>query len=221
MSLTYVIPDLHGRSDLLQDGLALIAAHARGGYGSLIALGDYVNKGPDSKAVIELLRADPLPGWPFIPLKGNHDAMMVEALRDPRKMQGWLDRGGDATLASYGGDPSRVSSGDIEWLDGLALMHVDRQRIYVHAGLDAEFPLERQSEKMLLTKRYPIGDTFDFGGRHVVHGHDSQADGPKLYKGRSNLDTQAWRTGRLVIAVFDDDRPGGPVDFITVQGRAG
>ena len=99
MSLTYVIPDLHGRSDLLQDGLALIAAHARGGYGSLIALGDYVNKGPDSKTVIQLLRADPLPGWPFIPLRGNHDAMMVEALRDPQKMQGWLDRGGDATLA--------------------------------------------------------------------------------------------------------------------------
>ena len=221
MSLTYVIPDLHGRSDLLQEGLALIAAHARGGYGSLVALGDYVNKGPDSNAVIELLRADPLPGWPFIPLRGNHDVMMVEALRDPEKMQGWLDRGGDTTLASYGGDPSLVPSGDTEWLDGLALMHIDRQRIYVHAGLDVEFPLERQSEKTLMTKRYPAGDTLDFGGRHVVHGHDSQADGPKLYKGRSNLDTQAWRTGRLVIAVFDDDRPGGPVDFITVQGRAG
>jgi serine/threonine protein phosphatase 1 len=221
MSLTYVIPDLHGRSDLLRDGLALIAAHARGGHGSLIALGDYVNKGPDSKKVIELLRADPLPGWPFIPLKGNHDVMMVEALRDKSKMQGWLDRGGDTTLASYGGDPSLIPSGDAEWLDGLALMHADRQRIYVHAGLDADFPLERQSEKTLLTKRYPMGDRFDFGGRHVVHGHDSQADGPKLYEGRSNLDTQAWRTGRLVIAVFDDDRPGGPVDFITVQGAPG
>ena len=46
-------------------------------------------------------------------------------------------------------------------------------------------------------------------------------DGPKLYEGRSNLDTQAWRTGRLVIAVFDDDRPGGPIDFITVQGPPG
>jgi serine/threonine protein phosphatase 1 len=220
MSLTYVIPDLHGRSDLLQDGLALIAAHARGGYGSLIALGDYVNKGPDSKAVIEFLRADPLPGWPFVPLKGNHDAMMVEALLDASKMQGWLERGGDTTLASYGGDPSRVPSGDIEWLDGLALMHVDRQRIYVHAGLDPDHPLDRQSEKTLLTKRYAPGDAFDFGGRHVVHGHDSHADGPRLYKGRSNLDTQAWRTGRLVIAVFDDDTPGGPIDFVTAQGRA-
>src|SRR6201990_684029 len=146
MSLTYVIPDLHGRGGLLQDGLPPVAAHARGGYGSLVALGDHVNKGPDSKKVLELLRADPLPGWPFIALKGNHDVMMVEALRDPEKMQGWLDRGGDTTLASYGGDPSLVPSGDIEWLDGLALMHVDRQRIYVHAGLDPALPLDRQRD---------------------------------------------------------------------------
>src|SRR6185437_2868879 len=214
MSLTYVIPDLHGRSDLLLDGLALIAAHARGGYGSLIALGDYVNKGPDSKAVVGLLRAGPLPGWPFIPLKGNHDAMMVEALRDAAKMKGWLDRGGDTTLASYGGDRSLVPSGDIEWLDCLARIHVDRHRIYVHAGLDPDHPLDRQGEKTLLTKRYVEGDALGFDGRHVVHGHDSQADGPGLYEGRTNLDTRAWRTGRLVIAVFDDDIPGGPIDLI-------
>src|SRR6202012_4246799 len=190
MSLTYVIPDLHGRSDLLRDGLPLIAAHARGGFGSLIALGDYVDKGPDSKAVIELLRGDPLPGWPFIALKGNHDVMMAEALRDPQKMQGWLERGGDPTLASYGGDPSAVPSDDIEWLDGLALVHVDRHRIYVHAGLDRDLPLDRQSERTLLWKRYPGGDASGFGGRHVVHGHDSIVDGPKLYEGRTNLDTR-------------------------------
>jgi calcineurin-like phosphoesterase family protein len=221
MSLTYVIPDIHGRNDLLQDGLALIAAHARGGYGSLIVLGDYVDKGPDSKAVIELLRADPLPGWLFIPLKGNHDLMMVEALREPSKVQGWLDRGGDTTVASYGGDPALVPSEDIEWLDSLALVHVDRHRIYVHAGLDPDLPLERQSAKTLLSKRYAEGDVFGFGDRHVVHGHDSQADGPKLYAGRTNLDTRAWRTGRLVIAVFDDDTAGGPIDFIRVQGPPG
>jgi Calcineurin-like phosphoesterase len=218
MSLTYVIPDIHGRSDLLRDGLARIAAHARGGYGTLVALGDYVNKGPDSKAVIELLRAGPLPGWPFIPLKGNHDAMMVDGLCDHSKMQWWLDRGGNTTIASYGGDPSKVPPDDIEWLDGLALMHVDRHRIYVHAGLDPEMPLDRQSERTLLWKRYPQGDASGFAGRHVVHGHDSIVDGPKLYEGRTNLDTRGWRTGRLVIAVFDDDRPGGPIDLINVQG---
>jgi len=218
MGFTYVIPDIHGRSDLLRDGFAGIAAYAQARPGTIVALGDYVNKGPDSKAVIEMMRAAPPAGWSLFALKGNHDVMMVEALRDPQKMQAWLDRGGDTTVASYGGDPSLVPSGDIEWLDGLALMHVDRQRIYVHAGLDPDFPLDRQSEKTLLSKRYREGDAFDFGGRHVVHGHDSQADGPKLYEGRSNLDTRAWRTGRLVIAVLDDDTPGGPIDFIRVQG---
>lgn len=221
MSFTYVIPDIHGRSDLLRDGLAGIVAHAAGRPGTIVALGDYVNKGPDSKAIIDILKADPLPGWPFFPLKGNHDAMMVEALRNPSRMRWWLDRGGDATLASYGGDASQVPSDDIAWLDGLALMHSDRQRIYVHAGLDPNVPLDRQSERTLLSKRYPQGYAAAFGGRHVVHGHDSLVDGPKLYEGRTNLDTRAWRTGRLMIGVFDDDVPGGPIGFIRTQGSPG
>jgi serine/threonine protein phosphatase 1 len=221
MSFTYVIPDIHGRVDLLCDGLLGIVAHAGGQFGTIVALGDYVDKGPDSKAVIDLLRTGPPRGWLFFPLKGNHDAMMVEALRDPSRMPRWSERGGDAAIKSYGGDPSKVPPGDIEWLDRLALMHVDRQRIYVHAGLDPELPPDRQIEKTLLWKRYPEGDALDFGDRHIVHGHDSFVDGPKLYAGRTNLDTRAWRTGRLVIAIFDDDKPGGPIDFVTVQGAPG
>ena len=84
--------------------------------------------------------------------------MMVEALPNPTRMRGWLDCGGDTTLASYGGEPSLLPSGDISnGSTASRLTHFDRQRIYVHAGLDAEFPLERQSEKTLLTKRYPAG----------------------------------------------------------------
>jgi serine/threonine protein phosphatase 1 len=220
MSFTYVVPDIHGRIDLLRDGFAGIIGHAGGRLGTIVALGDYVDKGPDSKAMIDFLLTGPPRGWLFFPLKGNHDAMMVEALRDPSRMPYWLERGGDTTIKSYGGDPSKVPLRDIEWLDRLALMHVDRQRIYVHAGLDPELPLDRQTERTLLWKRYPEGYAAGFGGRHVVHGHDSFVDGPKLCEGRTNLDTRAWKTGRLVIAVFDDDRPGGPIDFVTVQGPA-
>ena len=218
MSLTYVIPDIHGRIDLLREGLAAIAAHAGADTGTIIALGDYVDKGPDSKAVVDLLRAGPPQGWALVPLKGNHDAMMVEALRDLTRMPWWSQRGGDAAISSYGGDPANVPAGDVEWLDRLAPIHVDRQRVYVHAGLDPDLPLDAQTEKTLLWMRYAEGDARDFAGRHIVHGHDSFVDGPKLYAGRSNLDTRAWRTGRLVIAVFDDDKPGGPIDFVTVQG---
>jgi serine/threonine protein phosphatase 1 len=217
MSLTYVIPDLHGRDDLLGDALAEIAARSSG-KARLVALGDYVDKGPGSRQVIERLISDVAEGWAFVALKGNHDAMMVEALRDPTKMASWMEKGGDAALASYGGDPAAVPQAHIAWLDRLKLMHLDRHRLYVHAGVDPEIPLDQQSETTLLCKRYPKEFSDGFGDRHVVHGHDNFPDGPLLYQGRSNLDTAAWRTGRLTVGVFDDDKPGGPVDFIVIRG---
>jgi serine/threonine protein phosphatase 1 len=224
MSLTYAIPDLHGRFDLLRDAFAKIAGHAAGNAGTIVALGDYVNKGPDSKQVVERMRAGAFEGWNFVPLKGNHDAMMVEALRDTskmqEKMQEWIEKGGDTTLRSYGGDPAAIPETDIAWLDRLALMHTDTHRIFVHAGVDPELPLDQQPETTLLSKRYPKGYKKGFGGRHVVHGHNAFAEGPELFEGRTNLDTMAWRSGRLVTGVFDDARPGGPIDFVVVRGAA-
>jgi serine/threonine protein phosphatase 1 len=217
MGLTYVIPDIHGRCDLLNEGLAAIAAYSSSKAGIIILLGDYVDKGPQSQQVIERLLAGVADGWSLVTLKGNHDAMMLEALRDPAKMTSWIDKGGDTALESYGGDPLAVPQTHIAWLDGLRLIHVDSHRVYVHAGVDPEIPLDRQSETTLLWKRYPKGFSGGFGDLHVVHGHDNFPEGPLLYEGRTNLDALAWRTGRLVIGVFDDDRPGGPVDFIVVK----
>jgi serine/threonine protein phosphatase 1 len=218
MNLTYVIPDIHGRYDLLSGALADITAHSQGNGGSIVTIGDYVDRGPESKAVIDRLRSGVGEGWKLIALKGNHDAMMVEALRDPSRMASWLAKGGDTALASYGGDPAAVPQTHIAWLDELQLMHVDAHRLYVHAGVDPEIPLDRQSETTLLWKRYPKGFSGGFGKLHVVHGHDNFRDGPLLYEGRTNLDTLAWRTGRLTIGIFEDDRPGGPVDLIMVRG---
>jgi serine/threonine protein phosphatase 1 len=216
MTQTYVIPDLHGRFDLLNEGLAEITA--RGDAGVILTIGDYVDKGPESKQVIDRLLSGVAEGWSLVALKGNHDAMMVEALQDPSKMAGWISKGGDAALASYGGDPGAVPPTHIAWLDRLQLMHLDAHRIYVHAGVDPGIPLDQQSEATLLWKRYPEGFPGGFGALHVVHGHDNFPEGPLLYEGRTNLDTLAWRTGRLTIGVFDDDRPGGPVDFIEIRG---
>jgi serine/threonine protein phosphatase 1 len=218
MSLTYVIPDVHGRYDLLCEGLSDISAHSQGSAGVIVMLGDYVDKGPDSKQVIDRLLSGVADGWNLVALKGNHDAMMVEALRDPSKMAAWTEKGGDAALASYGGDPAAVPQSHIAWLDQLRLMHVDTHRLYVHAGVDPDISLARQNEATLLWKRYPKGFSGGFGELHVVHGHDNFPEGPLLYQGRTNLDTLAWRTGRLTIGVFDDDRPGGPIDFIEVRG---
>jgi len=218
MSLTYVIPDIHGRYDLLSEALAEIAARSSGEAGIIVTIGDYVDKGPDSKAVIDRLRSGVGAGWSLVALKGNHDAMMLEALRDPSKLAAWMGKGGDTALASYGGDPAAVPQSHIAWLEQLRLMHIDAHRLYVHAGVDPELPLDRQSEATLLWKRYPKGFSGGFGKFHVVHGHDNFPDGPLLYEGRTNLDTLAWRTGRLTVGVFDDDKPGGPVDFIVISG---
>src|SRR5436305_1970487 len=100
VSLTYAIPDLHGRFDLLCDALAKIEEHAAGRSGTIVALGDYVNRGPNSREVVQKMRAGVPDGWRVVALKGNHDAMMVEALRDPSKMKQWIEKGGDATIKS-------------------------------------------------------------------------------------------------------------------------
>jgi serine/threonine protein phosphatase 1 len=217
MSQTFVIPDLHGRLDLLEEGLAAIAVRSTGERDTIVTIGDYVDKGPASKDVIDRLRPG-VAGFKLVTLKGNHDAMMVDALRDQSKIADWLDKGGDAALASYGGDPTHVPPVHVDWLDRLRLFYVDAHRLYVHAGVDPEVPLDRQSQKTLLWKRYPKEFSAAFGDLHVVHGHDNNPNGPLLYAHRTNLDTLAWRTGRLTIGVFDDDRPGGPIDLIVIQG---
>jgi serine/threonine protein phosphatase 1 len=218
MSETFVIPDIHGRFDLLRDGFAAIAARSKGAGGTIVTIGDYVDKGPESKGVIDRLLAGAGEGFELVTLKGNHDAMMVRALRDPSRMADWLAKGGDAALASYGSEPANVPQSHVDWLDRLRLFYLDAHRLYVHAGVDPELPLDRQSVETLLWKRYPKGFPAGFGNLHVVHGHDNHPDGPLLYAGRTNLDTLAWRTGRLTIGVFDDDKAGGPIDFIVIKG---
>lgn len=218
MSQTFVIPDIHGRLDLLDQGLAEIAARSKGTPDTIIMIGDYVDKGPASKGVIDRLMPGLGRSFALVTLKGNHDAMMVEALRDHSKMANWLGKGGDSALASYGGDAARVPQSHVDWLDRLRMLHVDAHRLFVHAGVEANVPLNAQSEETLLWKRYPKGLSQGFDGLHVVHGHDNHPDGPLLFEHRTNLDTAAWKTGRLTIGVFDDDRPGGPVDLIVVKG---
>lgn len=225
MPHTYVIPDLHGRRDLLDAALLRIDAHVGGKEATLIVLGDYVDKGPDSRGVIARLRAGVRSGLRLAMLKGNHDALMVAALRGDVAMTYWLAKGGDAVLASYGGEVAGVPVHDIDWLDGRLLWHMDAHRVYVHAGVDPALPLAQQDPRLLMTKRYADDDESGHdageGARHVVHGHDRHPDGPLLTQGRTNLDTSAWKTGRLVIGVFDDALPGGPVELLEITGAPG
>ncbi|HSZ96787.1 MAG TPA: metallophosphoesterase, partial [Bradyrhizobium sp.] len=151
MTQTFVIPDIHGRLDLLSEALAEIAAPSKGETGTIVMIGDYVDKGPDSKGVIDRL-SGVSGGLDLVTLKGNHDAMMIDALRDRSTMAAWLSKGGDAALASYGGEPASVPQSHIDWLDRLRLFYVDTHRLYVHAGVDPGTPLDLQSVETLLWK---------------------------------------------------------------------
>ena len=193
----------------------------------IVTLGDYVDRGPDSGKVIgRLMGGLGHGGWRLICLKGNHEDIMWQTCR--RKVPDcgwWLDNGGGATLISYGqneGDEADLTvlpDEHLKWIERLPLMHVDKHRIFVHAGVDPNCPLDEQNPEDVVWKIYDDRDEGGHGQRHIVHGHHQHARGPILKKNRTNLDIFAWYTGRLVIAVFDDTTPGGPLDILDVQGQ--
>jgi serine/threonine protein phosphatase 1 len=219
MPLTYVIADLHGRFDLLQAALATIAQDAGGGAFKIVTLGDYVDRGPQSRQVVGRLMAVQAAGANLICLKGNHEYMMHRALTRTWFASGsrthsqswWKHNGGETTLTSYG---NKVPSDHLRWMKNLPSIHVDEHRIFVHAGVDPTKPLDEQTDEYMLWHRYQEGDDVGYGERHVVHGHTPDPEGPEMLSCRTNLDTLAWKTGRLVIAVFDDHTPGPAIKYI-------
>lgn len=219
MPLTYVIADLHGRFDLLQAALSNIVQHAGARPFKIVTLGDYVDRGPQSREVIAGLMSAQAAGTNLICLKGNHEYIMQRALTwtwlasasRTRCLSWWKHNGGDFTLASYG---NKVPPDHLRWIKKLPTLHVDKYRIFVHAGVDANKPLDEQTDEFLLWHRYPEGVDIGHGKRHVVHGHTPHRHGPENLSRRTNLDTLAWQTGRLVIAVFDDAIPGPADQYI-------
>jgi serine/threonine protein phosphatase 1 len=146
---TYCIGDVHGMADLLRRALAFIETDAGEEGAHVVFLGDYVDRGPDSKGVLDLLMAGPQrDGHRWTMLKGNHDDMMGSALAGDRRAQAnWLHNGGLAALASFGLSPSdwdRVPEPYGAFLRERPLLAEDEHRIYVHAGLRPGIALERQ-----------------------------------------------------------------------------
>ncbi|HEY1425098.1 MAG TPA: hypothetical protein VGF50_00370, partial [Caulobacteraceae bacterium] len=114
----------------------------------------------------------------------------------------------------------------LSWMAGLPLTTGDGHRIYVHAGLAPGTPAHRQKDQTLLwiRERFLLAKPGDFEA-HVVHGHTPLWNGkpnpadPELLEHRTNVDTAAFATGVLSIAVFEAERPGGPVEVLQVRGR--
>ena len=220
----YVVGDIHGRADLLRQMHRLIAADAAG-HGRkrpvVVYLGDYVDRGLESRQVIDLLIEEPLPGFEMIRLLGNHEQAMLDFLEDPGIGPAWLFYGGAATLYSYGinaqarspegverfahlsAELARVLPPDhLHFLRTLALHHVEGDYLFVHAGIRPGVPLQHQQREDLLYIRDEFLAYEESHGRIVVHGHTIAAD-PAVRANRIGIDTGAFATGRLTCLVLD------------------
>lgn len=225
----YVIGDIHGRADLLDRMVALIGRDldtAPVADRLTVTIGDYVDRGPASRGVLDRLAANPFPS-DFVALKGNHEALLEEFLREPQTGAHWRQVGGLETLHSYGVDVGPLMRGrdygaaaaafaaalppaHAEFLGGLRLTFVWGGYFLCHAGVRPGTTLERQRERDLLWIREPfLGSRADFG-KIVVHGH-SPVEEPEVWPNRVNIDTGAFMTGRLTCAVIE----GGHIRFLT------
>ena len=234
---SYAIGDIHGHLNLLQDLHARIAVDQGSDVAPIIHIGDLVDRGPDSKGVIEYLRAGINAGKNWIVLKGNHDRMFAGFLADIKHHDEGLRAdlsylhykiGGGATLASYGVKSAAdrrlkpvhaeavaaVPKSHLDFLDGLPTSYLRGNAMFVHAGVRAGVPLDQQTETDLLWIRGVfLEDRHDYGPL-IVHGHTA-IDKPRHYSNRVNIDSGAAYGGPLSAVVIE----GLDVFHLTPDGR--
>ncbi|MGA8401853.1 MAG: metallophosphoesterase family protein [Stellaceae bacterium] len=219
----YAIGDIHGRADLLDRMIAAIArdlAQRPVQTALTVTVGDYVDRGPDSRGVVERLTQNPFP-TPFVALRGNHETIFEEFLRDPSVADYWRQLGGLETLHSYGVDVAPLMRGrgheeaaaalraalpqsHATFLASLRLTHSVGRYFFCHAGVRPGVPLARQREEDLLWIRDEFLDSRADFGKVVVHGHTPR-EAPELRPNRINVDTGAFMSGQLTCAVLEDD----------------
>lgn len=212
---TYVVSDIHGRLDLLNQCLEAIQRRSDGG--TVIFTGDYIDRGPDSAGCVQRMIDGPPDGWVWVHIRGNHEDMMLSCIGG-ENLDWWIASGGGACLASYGGDGALIAA-HLEWMNALPRLHHDAHRVYTHAGVNEAYGLDEQPEATTQWFRYPKGADVGYRGKHVVHGH-TPVERPELHSQRTNLDTGGVFTGRMTVGVFDDSKAGGPVDLIHIGGKA-
>lgn len=194
---TFAIGDIHG-CRLALDALLSIVPYGK--EDTLITLGDYVDRGPDSKGVIERLIA--LRGEVnFVALGGNHEAMMLMARGYRASLLDWYDSGGDATIASYGGgrpgDLLGVPDEHWDFLEKTLPYHETPDHIYVHAGVDPHLDMADQPFSTLYWTRFWHA-TRHKSGRIVICGHTPQREGLPADNGHSIcIDTYVFGGGWL------------------------
>lgn len=218
----YAVGDIHGRSDLLSETINRIEddlrrrpiQHAREVY-----LGDYVDRGPDSKGVIDQL-AVRLIRRSAVCLRGNHEAVLESFLRDdPHTLHSWAQLGALHTFASYGVSlrSGTTTKSPLElqkslrhalprthdlFLQCLTSTFSCGDFLFVHAGIRPGLPiLEQNSEDLLWIRDEFLNSTIDHG-KIIVHGH-TPVDHPEILNNRINIDTGAWFSGVLTCIAIE------------------
>jgi serine/threonine protein phosphatase 1 len=218
----YAVGDVHGCSAQLNALLALIEADAADTTDaiSLIFLGDYIDRGPASRAVLETLRTKPWPStWQSIFLRGNHDQALLDFVENPATGSHWLGWGGETVLPEYGiswfNGPKRkdlltvaaelkaalVQAQHLAVLENTVLYHTVGDYLFVHAGVRPMLPLADQLEHELMFIRddfvgHPHGQPY-----RVVFGHTIMPQ-PFNQPDCLGVDTGAFSGGPLTAAVL-------------------
>lgn len=214
---------MHGRADLLITLLRAIRKDAQP-YSEqrrmLITLGDYIDRGPDSAKIIDTLIHLPLEGFEAKHLKGNHEDLFLEFLKNPSEGLLWMTNGGWATLLSYGLEVSelpdrledlatvqaklleRMPKEHITFLQSLRLFYKIGDYYFVHAGIAPNVSLDEQSEDDLLWIRGDFIHSKREFEKIVVHGHTISKE-PDEQPNRIGLDTGAFHTGIMTCMVLN------------------
>jgi serine/threonine protein phosphatase 1 len=222
----YAVGDVHGRADLLLRLFTAIDADLarRVPAPTLeIFLGDYIDRGPCSRQVVDILLARGR-AHKLVLLKGNHETYPAQFLADPDSLAEWRPLGGLETLASYGLasslNPDHVERRELaarfaaalpqshdRFFAGLQTSFCCGDFFFVHAGVRPGVPLDRQREDdMLWIREDFLLHERDFG-KIVVHGHTPVRD-PDFRNNRINIDTGAFATGRLTCLVLEGEEVG-------------
>jgi serine/threonine protein phosphatase 1 len=216
----YAVGDIHGRSDLLERLLRLIRQDSLGRKGKniLVFIGDYIDRGPDSKGVIELLLDLPS-RYDVHFLRGNHDQSLLDFLGEPSAFRTWREFGAVDTLLSYGVFPPLADT-DValkdardrfmrafprahrRFLENLSLWCEVGDYFFTHAGVRPGIPLtEQRQEDLLWIREEFLSSTHDFG-KVIVHGHTPMAS-PVRKTNRIGIDTGAYLTSRLTAVALE------------------
>lgn len=168
------IGDIHGCSDALERLLLEIQPESED---VIVALGDYVDRGPNSARVLEVL-LELVTECHFVPLIGNHELMMFKGLREQQEFDFWFQHGGSQTLASYGGRIQNIPQHHLAFLSHCLRFFETERHFFVHANYDANLPFEQQPDELLFwdhIKEYPPAP--HMSGKTAIVGHTPQLNG--------------------------------------------